>query len=206
MLFIQISSITGLIQPSRSCSTSTTDDAVISPYDPAAGIAVLSYTTSGASYGSIATHNDIRDLNDGSSANNDSSVSNNFIRPDSHEVEFQGSSGESKGSYAKATVNVLNGLLSALDGPASSLVLPTSTYDDFELKAVVPPETDSSGITVDDSPQQNLFKVYDLADDIDCKTALARTEHLCLPPPYDDNQTDATKIIAMPVDITVNPS
>ena len=201
MLFIQISCETGLIQPSRSSSTSSTVDiAVISPADHATAAAVLPYTC-GASDGSMATRNDIRDLSHG---NNHGSVSTNFIKP---EVQHQGSSGESEGGYAKAAVNVLNGLLREPDGPASTLVLPTSTYDNLELNTVVLPETDSSRTAVDDSlPGQNLVKVHDLADDIDCKSAMMRTDHLCFPPLYDDNQTDAAKILAMPVDITVNPS
>ncbi|KAI0223353.1 hypothetical protein LSAT2_025435, partial [Lamellibrachia satsuma] len=115
------------------------------------------YMTGGTSAGSLAT-NYTRDYSNSSAASCQSNGSNYPMIPSDtdsvNEVDVSGSVQESEGSYAKATL--CNGLHKEPAGPAVSLFLSTSSCDEFKLKPMAVPRTNSSGQTVDDMPPEGL--------------------------------------------------
>ena len=152
VLGIQINSETGLMQGSHSGSVSPSSE-----YNPII-LDANPYVTGRTSAGSLAT-NYIGDHSNSSAATCQSNGSNYPMIPppdtDSvSEVDVSGSVQESEGSYAKATL--CNGLHKEPAGPAARLFHSTSSCDEFELKPMAVPKTNSSGQTVDDMPSEGL--------------------------------------------------
>ena len=191
VLGIQINSETGLMQGSHSGSVSPTSE-----YNPVP-IVADPYMTGGTSAGSLATN--YTGVHNNSSAATCQSNGSNYptIPHDTDsvsEVDVSGSVQESEGSYAKATL--CNGLHKEPAGPAARLFHSTPSCDEFDLKPMAVPRTNSSGQTVDDTPPEGL------TDSVEVEMSGSGTANSLMPSFIsDDHQYGMTQI----PDNMVNP-